>query len=317
MWYEKDPSIINAKAIEGIETDIVFTHKYLQPITLSKRKFKRDFVVERKDSFDIAGIDFHYYRNDLYLLGDKYYNGQVLDLEYEPWNEYDPNAIVIRMLGRKLGYIRRYDTETVSWIMTCSKHYWATLDCSCMGFERVNISYLQEFHNTYTLPYQTDLILSTICSNEQYKRNSDFIKRNIGHTVTFDTFGVLYKKNQVAIRTDMNSVIGYIDDAFIANQYWRIPIAGFIEDVASDDQSMKLEIKLRLLMEKSVINKNYLKSIKALKKFFGSFYDAGTYSMSLVDLIKVVPRKSRSLSAYEPLVKYLKEYHAITLHIDE
>lgn len=115
----------------------------------------------------------------------------------------------------------------------------------------------------------------------------------------------------------MNSVIGYIDDAFIANQYWKIPIAGFIEDVASDEQSMKLEIKLRLLMEKSVINKNYLKSINALKKFFGSFYDAGTYSVSLADLIKVVPRKSRSLSAYEPLVKYLKEYHAITLHIDE
>lgn len=73
MWYEKDPSIVNANSIEGIGTDIIFSHKYLKPITPSKRKFKRDFVVERKDSFDIAGISFHYYRNDLYLLGDKFF----------------------------------------------------------------------------------------------------------------------------------------------------------------------------------------------------------------------------------------------------
>ena len=72
---------MDAHLLEGIETGLLFNHKYLQPITPSKRQFKRDFVVERKESFDIAGIDFHFYRNDLYLLGDKYYNGQVLDLE--------------------------------------------------------------------------------------------------------------------------------------------------------------------------------------------------------------------------------------------
>ena len=48
-----------------------------------------------------------------------------------------------------------------------------------------------------------------------------------------------------------------------------------------------------------------------------AFYDAGTYSISLADLVKVLPRKTRSFSAYEPLVKYLKEYHAITLNIVE
>ena len=69
-------------------------------------------------------------------------------------------------------------------------------------------------------------------------------------------------------------------------------------------------------MNKSVINKNYLKSYMSLEKFFGSFYDAGTYSIPLADLIKVAPRKSRSISAYEPLVKYLKEYHAIQLIIE-
>ena len=317
MWYEKDSVVIDAQLLEGIETDLIFNHKYVQPITPSKRQFKRDFIVERKRSFTISGIEYHSYRTDLWISynyhGTDYYNGFPLDLEFEPWNEYDPNAIVIKMSGRVLGYIGRYDTDEVGDIMTHSKCYCASLDCSCMGFERVDITSLWEFHDSYSLPYQTDLILSTTCSTEQYKKYLDFIKRNIGHTVTF---WESYEK-RVAICTDMESVIGYIDDTFIANQYWKTPIAGFIEDVVSDENSKKLEIKLRLLMEKSVINKNYLNSYKALEKYFGSFYDAGTYCISLENLIKVVPRKSRSLSAYEPLIKYLKEYHAITLRIEE
>jgi len=313
MWYEKDPSIINAKAIEGKGTDIVFTCKYLQPITPSKRKFKRDFVVERKDSFDIVGIDFHYYRNDLYLLGDKYYNGQVLDLEYEPWNEYDPNAIVIRMLGRKLGYIRRYDTEDVSWIMTCSKRYWAELDCSCMGYERVNIWYLVELHDTYTLPYQTDIILTAPHSASRYERYADFLRQNKGHAITFE---LSYENDSIILRTDMKSILGFINDTFILKLCKKgHHVAGFIEDVCCDDDSKAIEVKLRLLMEKSVVNKNYLKTYNALKKFFGSFNDAGSYSIEWTDLVKVVPRKSRSVSAYEPLMKYLKENHAIQLTI--
>lgn len=313
MWYEKDPSIINAKAIEGIGTDIVFSHKYLSPITPSKRKFKRDFVAEREASFDIAGIDFHYYRNDLYLLGDKYYNGQVLDLEYEPWNEYDPNAIVIRMLGCKLGYISRYDTEDVSWIMTCSKRYWAELDCSCMGYERVNIWYLVELHDTYTLPYQTDMILTAPHSALKYDRYADFFRQNKGHAITF---GLSEKNDLIALWTDMKSVIGYINDAYILKLCRKDHhVAGFIEDVCCDDNSKSIEVKMRLLMEKSVINKNYLATYNALKKCFGSFYDAGTYSIEWTDLLKVVPRKSRTLSAYEPLMKYLKENHAIQLKI--
>jgi hypothetical protein len=69
-------------------------------------------------------------------------------------------------------------------------------------------------------------------------------------------------------------------------------------------------------MDKSVVNKNYLKSFDALKRFFGTLNDAGKYTISFTDLVKVVPRKSRSISAYEPLVKYLKEYHAINLKIE-
>lgn len=313
MWYEKDPSIINAKVIEGIGTDIVFSHKYLQPIIPSKRKFKRDFVVEREASFEIAGIDFHYYRNDLYLLGDKYYNGQVLDLEYEPWNEYDPNAIVIRMLGCKLGYIGRYDTEDVSWIMTCSKRYWAELDCSCMGYERVNIWYLVELHDTYTLPYQTDIILTAPHSALKYDRYADFFRQNKGHAITF---GLSEENDLIALWTDMKSILGYINDTFILKLCRKDHhVAGFIVDVCCDDKSKSIEVKLRLLMEKSVVNKNYLGAHSTLKKFFGSFYDAGTYSVEWSDLLKVVPRKSRTLSAYEPLMKYLKENHAIQLTI--
>ncbi len=114
----------------------------------------------------------------------------------------------------------------------------------------------------------------------------------------------------------MQSIIGYIDDVFIAKQHLRTPIAGFIEDVICDDNSKTIEVKLRLLMKKSIISKNYLNSYKALNKFFKSFYDAGTYTILLTDLIKIVPRKSRSLSAYDPLVKYLKEYHGIQLIIE-
>jgi hypothetical protein len=71
------------------------------------------------------------------------------------------------------------------------------------------------------------------------------------------------------------------------------------------------------MMEKSVINKNYLKAYTALENYFSSFGDVGIYSISFADLVKIVPRKSRSLSAYDPLVKYLKEYHGITLNIME
>ena len=64
------------------------------------------------------------------------------------------------------------------------------------------------------------------------------------------------------------------------------------------------------------IYKNYLNSYQTLSKHFNQFSDAGTYHISLSDLVKVLPRKSsRSISTYAPLVKYLKEYHAITLQI--
>ena len=313
MWYENDPKIINAKLLEGIETGIMFDHKYMQPISPSKRKFRRDFVVECEDSFDIVGIDHHYYRNCLYSFGEKFYNGQTLDLEYEPWNEYDPNAIVVRMLGCKLGYITRYDTEVVSWIMTCCKNYWATLDCSFMCFEKVNISYLQTFHDTYTLPYQTDMILTASHSAIKYDRYVDFFRRITGHAITFEESE---RNNLILLRTDMRSIIGYINDTFILKLCKKKHhVAGFIEEVCCDDESKAIEIKLRLLMEKSVINKNYLLTYNALKKFFSSFNDAGTYSIEWTDLVKIVPRKSRSLPAYDPLMKYLKENHAIQLTI--
>lgn len=314
MWYENDSQIINAGLIEGKRTNIVFDHEYLQSIVPSKMQIKRDFIVEKRRSFDIERIAFHYYRDMLYTLGTDHYNGTRLDLEYEPQNKFDPNAIVIRMFGCKLGYISRYDTDEVSWIMTCSKRYRAILDCSHVGFERVKIYFLQEFHDTYSLPYQTDIMLKAFCSASKYKKYAYFIRGSIGHTVTFEES---YENNLIAICTDMESVIGYIDDTFIAKQYRKTPIAGYIEDVNINDESKSIEIKMRLLMEKSVVNKNYLKSYLSLEKYFGSFYDAGTYCISLENLIKVVPRKSRSLSAYEPLVKYLKEYHAIMLHIDE
>lgn len=314
MWHEHNSSIINADLLEEREINIVFEHHYLGPLLPSNKEFKRDFAIERKDSFEIAGINFHYYRNDLYLLGDKHYNGFQLDLKEEPWNEYDPNAIAIYLLGHKLGYIGRDDTGDVWRIMNVYKRYWATLDCTCMGWERINISYLQSYHNTYTLPYQTDVILKGKYLRYDFREAADFIKGNIGHSVTF------YKStenNLVAIYTDMHSVMGYIDDSFIANQYKKTEVAGFVEDVIVDEKSWTIEVKLRFLMEKSNINKNYLNSYEALSKYFDQFSDAGTYRISLADLAKLLPRKSsRSISAYEPLVKYLKDYHAIQLIIE-
>ena len=292
------------------KVDIFYEHKYLNPISPSKKEFKRDFVIEKKRSFDIVGIAFHSYRNSLLDI----YDGITLDLEYEPWNEYDPNAIAIRMAGSKLGYIRRYDTEEVSNIMTFSKHYWATFDYSCKFNERVNISFLQEIHDTCYLPFQTDVVLKATCSASKYEEYLELIKSNVGHSVKFCES---YENNLIAILTDMQCIIGYIDDMFISKQSRKTHIAGYVEDVVSDDDSKQIEVRLRLLMEKSVINKNYLKSYQALGRFFRPFYDAGTYCISYADMLKVVPRKKRSLSAYEPLVNYLKDYHAIQLIIEK
>jgi hypothetical protein len=314
MWCEHNSSIIDPELLERREFDIVFEHHYLGPLLPSDKEFIRDFTIERKESFEIAGIDFHYYRNDLYLLGDKYYNGFQLDLKEEPWNEHDPNAIAIYLLGHKLGYIRRDDTDDVWRIMNVYKRYWATLDCTCMGWERINISYLQSYHNTYTLPYQTDVILKTRYIYYGFKDIADFIKGNIGHSVTFFKST---EKNLVTIYTDMNSIMGYINDTFIANQYKKAEVAGFIDDVVIDEKACTFEIKLRFLMDKSVINKNYLNSYETLSKHLNQFSDAGTYSISLEELRKILPRKSsRSISAYDPLVKYLKDYHGITLQIE-
>ena len=194
------------------------------------------------------------------------------------------------------------------------KQYRATLDCSCEGWERINISYLQSYHNTYTLPYQTDVILRTRYIYYGFKDIAEFIKGNIGHSVTFFKSP---EKNLVTIYTDMNSVMGYIDDLFLVNQYKKTEVAGFIEDVVIDEKACTIEIKLRFLMEKSYINKNYLNSYEALSKYFDQFADVGTYHISLADLTKLLPRKSsRSISTYGPLVKYLKEYHAINLLIE-
>lgn len=317
MLFKKAPSIIIAEAIEGIETDIVFSHRYLQPISPSTKKFKRHFLVERKDAYYIAGIQFHSYKDiflDYKIFGIDHYNEKRLELAPEPWNKYDKNAIAIRMMGSKLGYIERDKTREVWNIIKNSQKYQATFDCSVPGMEMINIVYLKEFHNAFSLPYQSDVVLKAECPTTQYEEYVQFIKGNIGHAVSF---GGEVKSNMITICTDMDSVIGYIEDTFIAKQYRKTPIAGFIENVITDDESKSVEIYLRLLMKKSVINKIYLESFKSLENHFGSFYDAGTYSITLADLVKIVPRKSRSISAYEPLVKYLKEYHAITLNIVE
>ena len=315
MRNENDPTIVNAELVEDKFADVIFEHHFLGPITPSKRKFKRNFLVERKESFYIAGIQFHSYKNiflDYKIFGTEHYNGKRLELVPEPWNKYDENAIAIKMMGSKLGYIERDKTSEVWDIMTHSEKYKATFDCSSPGLERIDIVYLKDFHNTYSLPYQSDVILKVKCPKTQYKEFAQFIKGNVGHTVTFGEFD---RKNLIAIWTDMQSIIGYIENSFIAKQYKKTPIAGFIENVTTDDKSKVIEVNLRLLMKKSVVNKNYLESFGTLEKFFGSFYDAGTYSISFADLIKVVPRKSRSITAYEPFVKYLKEYHAIQLII--
>lgn len=316
MQHEDNQIIVNTELIEDIYSDIIFEHHYLGPIIPSKRTFKRNFLIERKSSFYIAGIQFHSYKDiflDYKIFGIDYYNGENLELISEPWNKYDKNAIAIQMMGRKLGYIERDKTKEVWNIMTQSKQYHATFDCSLPGLERINIEYFQEFHDTFSLPYQSDIILKVNQPdlNEWYIK---FIKDNIGHTVTF---AVSEKtNNMMAIWTDMQSIIGYIDDTFIAKQNKKTPIAGFIENVIADDLSKTIEIKLRLLMKKSVINKNYLKAHRSLELFFGSFYDADIYHISLADMIRVFPRKSKSISVYEPLVKYLKEYHAIQLVIE-
>lgn len=55
-------------------------------------------------------------------------------------------------------------------------------------------------------------------------------------------------------------------------------MVGFIKDVSIDEDNKQVEIKMRLLMEKSVVNKNYQKAYQALEKYFDSFNDAGSYS---------------------------------------
>jgi hypothetical protein len=281
---------------------------------------------------------------DFDIHGEDYYNGMLLTLKPEPWNEYDENAIAIYMLGRKLGYIRRHETEDVNNIMLFSKHYTACFKHECFGYDMCEITYLREFHDTSTLPYQANVLLKSSYINTDYDKYAEFINACVGHTIKFEASFLIndevsptddddffddddvlsltdeeetFLNKYLALEIDTQSTIGFIEDAFINRQYRKTPMAGFIENVHTDKKNEQVEISVRLFMDRSVINKNYLKSFKALEKFFGSFYDAGTYSISLENLIKVVPRKSRSLSAYEPLIKYLKEYHAITLHIDE
>ncbi len=258
MWNENSPTIVNAELVEDKFADVIFEHHFLGPITPSKRKFKRNFLVERKDSFYIAGIQFHSYKDifwDYKIYGTEHYNGNRLELVPEPWNKYDENAIAIKMLGSKLGYIERDKTGVVWDIMTQSKKYQASFDCSSPGLERIDIVYLKEFHNTYTLPYQSDVVLKVKCHTSQYKELAQFIKGNVGHTISF---GEGDKPNLIAIWTDMQSIIGYIDDIFIAKQYKKTPIAGFIENASTDDKLKMIEINLRLLMKKSAIHKNYV-----------------------------------------------------------
>ncbi len=315
MWYEEDPKIINANLIENLDSGINFEHQYLEPVSPSKRFFYRDFLIEKKRSYGIAGIAYHSYKDDLWItynnFGTKYYNGMPLDLEFEPWNEWDSNAIAVNLLGSKLGYIRANDTEDVGNIIKYSKGYIAEFNnLGCPGLEHVDIYFLQEFKDKMTLPYQTDLVLTASCSSAQYEK---FVKGNIGHSISFE---FAFEKEEMALLTDMNSILGYIKDPFIEHQCLKTHIIGFIEDAKYSVKQKTMEIKLRLLMEKSVINSNYLRSYQALEKYFKSFYDADTYCIPLADLVKVVPRKSRSISAYDPLVKYLKEYHAIQLIIE-
>lgn len=345
MQHNKNTKIVDGILLFERDFNVIYDCQFIEPVHLSERKFKRDFVVEHKHSFEIKGVDFHSWRNDLYemlnMFGENYYDGMPLDLKPEPWNEYDENAIAIYLLGKKLGYVARCDTEEVSNIMLFCRHYTASFKHECMGYEMCEISYLREFHDTSTLPYQANVILKSSSINTDYNEYTKFIKACVGHTIVFDISFLIdfedtvaddyyeqdyyylsdeqesFLNNYIAVKSDMQSTIGFIDNSFIRRQYRKTPMAGYIEDVVTDDQKEHVEIRLRLMMEKSVINKNYLNSYTALEKFFTSFGDAGTYSISLADLVKIVPRKSRSLSAYDPLVKYLKEYHGITLNIME
>lgn len=343
MQHNKDTKYVDGILLSGRDFNVIYDCLFREPVRLSERKYKRDFMVEHKHSFEIKGIDFHSWRNDLYAmlntLGANYYDGMSLDLKPEPWNQYDENAIAIYLLGRKLGYVARCDTEEVSNIMLFSKHYSASFKHECIGYEMCEITYLREFHDTSTLPYQANVILKSSSINTDYDEYTKFIKACVGHTIEFDiSFLIDYEapdddyyeqefyltdeqesflNNYISVKTDMQSTIGFIDNTFIRRQYRKTPMAGFVEDVVIDDQQEQVEIRLRMIMEKSVVNKNYLKSYTALENYFASFGDVGSYSISLADLVKIVPRKSRSISAYEPLVKYLKEYHAITLNIME
>lgn len=344
MQQDNNPRYADETLLSERQFDIRYDCRFIEPIHPSKRKFQRDFIVEGKCSFDIMGIEYHSWKDDLYMRyldRDEYlYNDVSLDLKSEPWNEYDENAIAIYLYGRKLGYVPKGYTKEVSDIMLFSKYYSATLRRPYLWDESCEIEYLREFHDMCSLPYQADLLLTSSIINEDFDKYAEFIKACIGHTASFNhsflindnnshiynEFGdcVAYQvtdeeeaflKDYIAINTDMHSTIGFISNSFIKRQYGKTPMAGFIEDVKTDKDNEQIEIKLRLFMEKSVVNKNYSKSYQALEKYFGSFDDVSSYSIPFVDLVKVVPRKTRSLSAYEPLVKYLKEYHAIQLTI--
>ena len=344
MQHDTDSKFADGTLLSNRQFNVIYDCQLMGTIRPSKQKFRRDFMVEHKRSFEIRGIDFHSWKNDLYLdfniHGDDYYNGMPLDLKPEPWNEYDENAIAIYLLGRKLGYVARYDTEEVSNIMLLSNHYIACFKHECFGYEMCEITYQRRFYDVSTLPYQTDAILKTSSINGDNDEYMEFIKACVGHTISFDSSFLMddleisttddyyegsiyitdeqesFLQNYIALKTDMQSSIGFIDNTYIRRQYRKTPMAGFIEDVSIDHLEGQVEIKLRLFMEKSVINKNYLKAYNALEEYFGSFYDAGSYTIPFVDLVKTVPRKTRALSAYDSLVKYLKEYHAIQLIIE-
>jgi len=352
MQHNDKPVFADGSLLFERDFNVIYEFQFLEPIHPSKRKFKRNFIVKHKQSFEIRGIDFHSWKSDLYisfnLHGEKHYNGMSLTLEPEPWNEYDENAIAVYMLGRKLGYIPRHSTEEVNNIMLMSKYYTACFQHECYGYDMCEITYLREFRDTSTFPYQANVLLKSSSINTNFDEYVEFLNASVGHIIKFDAPFLIdeappldddsffddddsYFDNEafyltdeeeaflnyyVAIKTDTQSMVGFISNAFINRQYGKTPIAGFIEKVHADKEKEQIEINVRLFMNKSVINKNYLKSYMSLEKFFGSFYDAGTYSIPLADLIKVAPRKSRSISAYEPLVKYLKEYHAIQLIIE-
>ena len=67
MWYQKNPKIINARNIEHRDYGIVFMHIYKGCVMPSERTVKRDFLIEKKRTYDIAGIAFHSYKDDLWI----------------------------------------------------------------------------------------------------------------------------------------------------------------------------------------------------------------------------------------------------------